>query len=302
MRNLVKSILIIACIALLQLLLYGIIARPIITTWGASKEEISMPMAGDNKDLAVTATRAITINAPKSDVWKWLVQLGADRGGFYSYSFIEEALGYETRHQNAIKPEFKEMKVGDLIRGSINEEHSIFPYNFKVSYVKPEETFILDKWGTFLLKEVNGQQTRLVIRTQEVANKTNAWQRISSYLEVSFHFIMERRLLMGVKARAEAGENLVLSQAQDIAWFSGVVLSGLLICIFVYIARGAVQSLVISSVLSFGWMCSIWLAEPIPIYSLGMLLIIIITTLSMIMLRKARPIDRASLGKSNISG
>ncbi len=288
MRNLVKSIVIIAFIALLQLVMYSIFIRPIITTWGASEKEVSMPMAGDDKNLAITATRAISINASKSEVWKWLIQLGADRGGFYSYSFIEEALGYETRHQDAITPEFKEIKVGDLVRGSINEKNSIVPYNFAVNYVKPEETFVLDNWGTFLLEEINGQQTRLIIRTQDTANKKNVWLKISSYLEVPFHFIMERRLLMGIKARAEAGPNVKLSETQDVFWFSGVVLTGFLISFFVYIARGAAQSIVVSSILSFFWMCTIWLAAPNPFYSIGMLSIVCIAILGVTMAGKAR--------------
>ncbi|MBX9298716.1 hypothetical protein [Chromobacterium piscinae] len=276
MLNLAKSILIVIFIALFQLSIYGFFVRPSITTWGATEKEISMPMAGDNKDLLVTATRAITINTSKAEVWKWLIQLGADRGGFYSYSFIEEALGYETRYQNAITPEFKEIKVGDLVRGSINEKHSIVPYSFKVLYVKPEESIVLDKWGTFLLKSISDEQTRLIVRSQEVANKKNIWMSISSYLEIPFHFIMERRLLMGIKARAEAGESVKLSPAKDIIWFSGVVISGFLICWFVYIAIGVVQSIVISSILSFFWMCSIWLVDPIPLYSVSMVLVVFI--------------------------
>ncbi|MEO3961781.1 hypothetical protein, partial [Chromobacterium piscinae] len=269
MLNLAKSILIVIFIALFQLSIYGFFVRPSITTWGATEKEISMPMAGDNKDLLVTATRAITINTSKAEVWKWLIQLGADRGGFYSYSFIEEALGYETRYQNAITPEFKEIKVGDLVRGSINEKHSIVPYSFKVLYVKPEESIVLDKWGTFLLKSISDEQTRLIVRSQEV-------------LEIPFHFIMERRLLMGIKARAEAGESVKLSQAKDIIWFSGVVISGFLICWFVYIAIGVVQSIVISSILSFFWMCSIWLVDPIPLYSVSMVLVVFIAIWVMI--------------------
>lgn len=288
MRNLVKSILIIAFIFLLQLVIYGIFLKPIITTWGATEKEVSMQMAGDDKKFAITATRAISINAPKSEVWKWLIQLGADRGGFYSYSFIEEALGYETRHQDGITPEFKEIKVGELVRGGVNEKNSIVPYNFEVVYVKPEETFVLNNWGTFLLQEINGQQTRLIIRTQDIADKKNVWLKMASYLEVPLHFIMERRLLMGVKARAEAGENVELSETPDIFWFSGVVLAGFLICFFVYIARGAAQSIVVSSMLSFLWMCSIWLAEPKPIYSIGMLSIVCMAILGVKMVGKAR--------------
>ena len=101
-------------------------------------------------------------------------------------------------------------------------------------YVKPEETFVLDKWGTFLLKEVNSRQTRLIIRTQKVAS-SNPWLKAANYIAVPLHFIMERRTLMGIKARVEAGEKVQLSQREDIFWFSGIVLSGLLIYFLVFI-------------------------------------------------------------------
>jgi hypothetical protein len=288
MRNVVKSIFIVIFVTLLQLSIYDIFLKPIITTWGASEKEVSMPMAGDDKTLTITSTRAISIDRPKSEVWKWLVQLGADRGGFYSYSFIEEALGYETRQQDSITPEFKEIKVGDLVRGSINEKRSIVPYSFPVLYVDPGETFVLGNWGTFLLKEVNSQQTRLIVRTQELANKKSEWLKVASYIEVPLHFIMERRLLMGMKARSEAGENIQLSQIQDIFWFAGIVSSGFLICLFIYMARGMMQSVALSSILSFFWVCSICLLKPIPLYSIGMSLIVCIAILSIVMVRKPR--------------
>jgi hypothetical protein len=267
MRNFIQSILIIIFITLLQLLIYDLFLKPIITTWGASEKEISMPMAGDDKTLTITSTRAISIDASKPDVWKWLIQLGADRGGFYSYEFIEKALGYETRHQDLIKPTFKDIVVGDLVRGSINEKSSIIPYNFRVLYVRAEETFVLDKWGTFLLQEVNNRQTRLIIRTQE-AEGSNQWLEVTNYIVVPLHFIMERRTLMGIKARVEAGENNHLSQSKDIFWFSGIVLSGILICILVFIGRGIIQRIIIPSIFSSFWLFTLLLFNPIPLYSI----------------------------------
>jgi hypothetical protein len=83
MNNLFKSILIIIFLSLLQLSNYNFYLKPIITTWGASENEISMPMAGDDNNLIITSTRAILINAPQAEVWKWLIQLGADRGGTF---------------------------------------------------------------------------------------------------------------------------------------------------------------------------------------------------------------------------
>lgn len=273
MYRFIKSMLIIIFIAVLQLCFYELFIKPIIITWGASAAEISTPMAGDDEAFTITSTRAILIDAPRSEVWKWLIQLGADRGGFYSYDFIEEAMGYKMRHSDSIKPEFKEIRVGEAVRGSIDEKSSIIPYNFKVLYVKPEQTLVLENWGTFLLEPVNNKQTRLVIRTQ-VAKNSNLWSGVANYIIVPFHFIMERGTLIGIKARAEAGENVPLSQTKDMVWFSAIVLSGFLICVLVFIGRGIIQSFILPSILGSYWLCILLVANPKPFYSISLLLIV----------------------------
>lgn len=149
-------------------------------------------MVGDNKALTITSTRTILINASKTKVWQWLVQLGADRGGFYSYDFIENALGDKTRTQKLIKPKFKTIKTGDLIRGSINKNGGIVPYNFRVLYVKLKDTFVLNNWGTFLLKKVDNHQTRLIILTREPGHTSLLTKIIANYIIVPLHYIMER--------------------------------------------------------------------------------------------------------------
>jgi hypothetical protein len=285
MNNLFKSILILIFLSLLQLTIYNFYLKAVITTWGASEHEVFMSMAGDDKNLMITATRAILINAPQAEVWQWLIQLGADRGGFYSYDFIEKMLGYDTRHQDIIKPEFKEIKVGEIVCGSINEQRSIIPYNFRVLYVKPQDTFVLEKWGTFLLIKVNDQQTRLVIRSQE-SKTSNPWIKIANYIAVPLHFIMERRTLMGIKERAETGPGIKLSQTQDIVWFSGIVLSGFLICVLVFIGRRIFQSIIITSVYSTLWIFSIFLFDPIPLFSIGLLIMIGVTIVSVLLMNK----------------
>jgi hypothetical protein len=50
--------------------------------WGAIREELRAPMAGD--DIVAHAkgqtTHAITIRATAEDVWPWLVQMGYSQG------------------------------------------------------------------------------------------------------------------------------------------------------------------------------------------------------------------------------
>jgi hypothetical protein len=53
--------------------------------WGASGEARALTLPGDElvADPADTVTKAVTVEASTEVVWRWLVQIGQDRGGFY---------------------------------------------------------------------------------------------------------------------------------------------------------------------------------------------------------------------------
>lgn len=67
---------------------YVLFVRPWHLKWGATEEELQMSLPGDGlvENPKLNATHAITINAPVTHVWPWLVQVGQNRGGFYSYT------------------------------------------------------------------------------------------------------------------------------------------------------------------------------------------------------------------------
>ena len=70
--------------------------RPWMYTWGADDDEVDGRALRRDELVAATAsrtTRAVTIDAPMCAVWPWLAQIGEDRGGFYSYSLLERAVG-----------------------------------------------------------------------------------------------------------------------------------------------------------------------------------------------------------------
>jgi hypothetical protein len=71
--------------------LYLSVLYPWINRWGARDAELTMTLPGDGTepDAMITSTRAITIQAPANEVWKWVVQLGQDRAGFYSNDWLE---------------------------------------------------------------------------------------------------------------------------------------------------------------------------------------------------------------------
>ena len=85
--------------------------------WGATREESRSALAGDDfaPDCRYRATRGVTIDAPIDRVWQWLVQMGQDRGGFYSYSWLENLFFADMRNANRIIPEFQERNVGDTV-------------------------------------------------------------------------------------------------------------------------------------------------------------------------------------------
>lgn len=276
MKNLFKSILIVIFLFATQLAVYLVLVEPHVATWGATDEEVAMPMAGDHISPHITSTRAIDIDAPKSETWRWLMQLGADRGGFFSYYFIEKALGYISRESDSVDAEYKDFEVGDLVRGSLDESKSIVPYNFPVLSIKTEESVVLDHWGTFKVIGLSDSQSRLIVRSHSPEQSNVLLRLFDICLGVPLHFIMERRTLMGLKARVEAGDGPAISVIQDKFWFFGIVLSVLGLLVLVFVSRG-LFSIVLPTVLSSLWIVTLYMLKPIPIYSLSVAFIIIAT-------------------------
>src|SRR5215207_10405172 len=88
------------------------------TRWGATPEEIRRPLLGDvlvsSPDWSYT--HAITIDAPRSAVWPWLLQLGQGRGGFYSYEALENLIGCDIHNVPELRPALQDLHEGDVVR------------------------------------------------------------------------------------------------------------------------------------------------------------------------------------------
>jgi hypothetical protein len=190
---------------------YALVARPWYLRWGATGPEVTRPLPGD--DLAVTSpvgsTRAVTIEAPVEGVWPWLVQIGYGRGGFYSYDWLENLFvrllrgtpGY--RSVETIVPEHQRLAPGDFIRAAppdILGGRLAAETGWKVLAVEPNRALVLDGWGAFVLEPLGERATRLIVRSRGAG----AWGRLAHYLFWEpAHFVMERRMLLGIKERAE---------------------------------------------------------------------------------------------------
>jgi hypothetical protein len=190
---------------------YALVARPWYLRWGATDEEVTRSLPGDDlaKDSTVGSTRAVTIKAPVEDVWPWLVQIGYGRGGFYSYDRLENLFvrllrgtpGY--RSAEAILPEHQRLSPGnfipagppDMLGGRLADMAG-----WKVLAIEPNRALVLQGWGAFVLEPLGERATRLIVRSRGAG----AWGRLSHYLFWEpAHFVMERRMLLGIQERAE---------------------------------------------------------------------------------------------------
>ena len=189
----------------------ALVARPRYLRWGATDDEVARSLPGDDlaSDSPVGSTRAITIDAPVEDVWPWLVQLGYGRGGFYSYDWLENAfvglLGGTSGYRSAdtVLPEHQRLSPGDFIPAAPRDVmggRAVDIARWKVLALEPNHVLVLSGWGAFVLQPIGDGATRLIVRSRG----PGAWGRLSHYLFWEpAHFIMERRMLLGIKERAE---------------------------------------------------------------------------------------------------
>ena len=177
--------------------------RPWHLRWGATDEELNQPLIGDElaPEPKLRSDHAITINAPAADVWPWLAQMGQNRGGFYSYTWLENLAGCEMRNADEIVPEWQDLKVGDKVW-----LHPKAP-PVEVAAIEPGRAIVLKPWGAFVLQPVDDNTTRLIIRSQgdyepDLKNALLNFLLWRVFYEPA-HFIMERKMLLGIKTRAE---------------------------------------------------------------------------------------------------
>jgi hypothetical protein len=208
MKEKVKAELVLGAIGgVAALSAYTFLVRPWHLRWGATDEEVNMPLPGDEfvEEPKLNATHAITINAPAADVWPWLVQLGQRRGGFYSYTWLENLVGCEMHNANRIVPEWQDLKVGDEVW-----LHPKAP-PLRVLAIEPGRAIVLEKCWSFILHPIDENTTRLIIRGRGEFNPDLKNGLLNFLLWRGIfepaHFIMERKMLLGIKQRAEHKED-----------------------------------------------------------------------------------------------
>lgn len=220
---------------LLLVVLYAVVIRPWQLQWGATDEELQAELPGDSLLPTATGqiTHAISIHSSAEDVWPWLVQMGQGRGGFYSYTWLENLVGCQMKDADHINPEWQHLQIGDPVR--LHPKYSLFVHAIEQNRAlvlancpRPQEgqeegevrtetapsslglpiletsnhpNFI---WA-FVLEQKSDRHTRLIVRVR-VDPKLSLANLFRSLLFVEpAHFIMERKMLLGIKRRVEQG-------------------------------------------------------------------------------------------------
>jgi hypothetical protein len=189
--------------------------RPWTIQWGTTAAERAMALPGDQLVPAAhyRIDHAITINAPRTAVWPWLIQIGQDRGGFYSYSSLENAIGARVSNAERIVPEWQSRRVGELVRSAPpNWMGGRFgsDLGWKILELIPGQAIVLEGWGSFALLSVDDSTTRLLIRTRGPGLPRIGTVVLSPLGLLAFepaHLIMERQMLLGIKRRVERSQD-----------------------------------------------------------------------------------------------
>ncbi|MHB8242755.1 MAG: SRPBCC family protein [Solirubrobacteraceae bacterium] len=180
-------------------LYWSLLRRPILN-WGATPAEAASRLPGDEllDDADGVSTRAIEIAAPASAVWPWLAQLGpSPRGGAYTYDWIENLLGLNMHSSDTVLAEFQHPKVGETIGFGSNQ--------MRLERVEPDSVLAWrsqdGNWVWTFVIEQNGETTRLISRNRY--RLPTLASRIGMAPMEPGSLLMERKMLLGIKRRAE---------------------------------------------------------------------------------------------------
>ncbi|MCX5126921.1 hypothetical protein [Streptomyces sp. NBC_00347] len=207
-----------AASAAAALVLHGLFLRPRMLTWGATREEAARSYPGDElvPGARSSSTMATTLPAPPAEVWRWLAQMGCDRGGWYSWDLLDNG---GRPSADRIVPQWQGLEQGQRL-ASVPSDRAWFT----VAALAPERTLVLradmrlpsgrpfdpfrgpaplafvsSVWG-FHLGPV-GPDTRLVVRTHGRSRPRVFTKPMDLVFWEPAHFIMQTRQFHNLRAR-----------------------------------------------------------------------------------------------------
>ncbi|MEV6210168.1 hypothetical protein [Kitasatospora sp. NPDC051914] len=202
--------------------LYALWIRPRLLTWGATRDESTSVYPGDElvAEADSSSTMATTLPAPPEAVWAWLVQMGGDRGGWYSWDRLDH---YGEPSAERIVPQWQDLEEGQHLLTAPDGRSW-----FTVAVLEPNRTLVLRAdlklpsgrsydirtgslprahmdgiWG-FHLRPAPGDRTRLVVRTRGVSRPRPLTRPFDLLLGEPAHFVMQTRQFHNLRTRVGA--------------------------------------------------------------------------------------------------
>lgn len=181
--------------------------------WGASKDECRAVLPGDEliSEPAIVSTEAVWIDATPAVIWQWLVQIGQDRGGLYSYEKLENLFGIHIRNTRIIRPEWQHLEVGDVVRlvpkGWLGIRNGLalpvaeLAVNRHIVLLEQRPDVPWDAVWSFHIIPHWDDRCRLVVRSKQ--HRRSGSDLVMAELTSPVTALMTRKMLLGIKFRAE---------------------------------------------------------------------------------------------------
>ncbi len=221
--------------------IYFVAVRPWFRAWGADPalRQATLPGDGLVPNGHPRETRAVVIRAPASVVWPWVAQIGQDRGGFYSFAILENLVGCELRNLDHLEPSLQVWKPGDRLwmyppekAGGLGQAPlGLYePGRALVFYTRRPGTRLVDPadgtWA-FIVEPLGARASRFVMRADGTPSPSLLGAAFESTVFEPIHFVMERKMMEGVKARAEGGHPSAAADAVLVSlWVVTFILFG----------------------------------------------------------------------------
>lgn len=197
--------------AALAALLYG--ARRYWRNWGTTKDECATRLPGDEllREPLVMTTEGVSIDRPVAQVWPWVAHIGQNHGGCCTGDTVEILCGTDHHSADRIHAESQDLRSGDTVRlapaGWLGMRNGI---TLTVAQVIPNETVVLHGsppaipwdivWSIHLVPHWD-DRCRLLVRTR--VGLRHPAEVFAVALAGSVHSALTRRMLLGIKHRAE---------------------------------------------------------------------------------------------------
>jgi hypothetical protein len=208
--KMLRSVLVLAPV-LVGMIVFFRVVRPWYLRWGATDEDLgrAMPLDDHVPRPRLNSTMAITVNAPPEHIWPWLTQIGeAPRAGYYSYEWIERVLGLDVENSRQVMPQYQHLEVGDALDHVGSMTVLAVEPNHHLVLGPPTAEPVGASWA-FGLYPIDDHSTRLVTRVHGHWSWLGMLRDNPPYTWPFYlllepgAFVMERKMLLEIKARAE---------------------------------------------------------------------------------------------------